>query len=302
MLLGMLLTTTTLAAEPRVYAHPSEVDAEVASPVDAAGWPHRCWVDVHVHDGQRGTIDMAESCEPIKSALRTAVVSGRVGVVDGLDEVWVHLTGPRGQATTLTPGMAFAPENLWSVTKRVDLPPDAANRRCVVRILPAGLASENVVGVRALDTEACPGRMGEAVRAMAAELQIRRAAVSSKAWEQRLVVWERADLRLGRKRLDSVVIEGDARPTKRVAPVYPLAMKREDVGAVVCSVRVSVDAHGLPTDVRPAENVAASCTEHFVTASRQSLLRWRFMPAVKQGVPTDTDFDLTLTFELGDRG
>jgi hypothetical protein len=138
--------------------------------------------------------------------------------------------------------------------------------------------------------------MGESVRRFVAGLEVRRGAVDTPRWEQRVVLHEAAGLVVGNKTLDTLVFEAGAQPLKQVSPAYPLAMKGRDVGPVVCAVELSIDDGGRPTQARPAGTVDETCTEPFMAAAGQSLLRWRFLPAIDDGEATASDFVLKVRF------
>ena len=297
MLLGILAALGASAAEPRLYLHPAEVDVQVESPAPASDWSVRCWVDAKLEGGAVTSVDVGEACGGMTRALEAAVQGGTFTLSAGTPDGWVHMYGPRHGESGLRPAMVFGLEDAWKATKQTKLAADAAGRRCVVRFLPGSTSEDKVIPVLAVDTNDCPGRMGESVRMLASKLSIRRGRVGTRYWEQRVVLHEVGDYTVGRKARGALVIEDEPRPVRRVAPVYPLAMKGVQEGQVTCNFVVSIDTNGAPTSVRPSNDAGQDCAEPFQIAGQQSLRRWRFMPAVVDGAVVATDVPMQLTFD-----
>ncbi len=67
-------------------------------------------------------------------------------------------------------------------------------------------------------------------------------------------------------------------PTKQIAPTYPPAAKAKGIEGTVY-VKVLVGTDGVPRDARVIRSDAAQLD----SASRATLLQWRFKPATKKG-------------------
>ena len=83
-----------------------------------------------------------------------------------------------------------------------------------------------------------------------------------------------------------------AMKAKRQIPfTYPDAARKAALGDVDCKVRVVIDAAGVPNKV---EGVA--CSDPFIAAARETLLKWRWEPALVEAKPVAAQFQMLVRF------
>ncbi len=83
------------------------------------------------------------------------------------------------------------------------------------------------------------------------------------------------------------------RPLSSPAPVYPRGALRNSVSGDV-QLRIEVGADGVPTEV---EVVGSSRNRELDRAAVQAVRRWRFQPAMRNGVPVAASVQQTISFE-----
>lgn len=77
-------------------------------------------------------------------------------------------------------------------------------------------------------------------------------------------------------------------------PVYPAeAVRRSEQGAVVLAIHVASD--GLPLAVDIAQSSGYALLDN---AARDAVLKWHFLPAVRDGQPVPFDMALRVVFHL----
>jgi len=89
---------------------------------------------------------------------------------------------------------------------------------------------------------------------------------------------------------------GDAgvpRPVSSPAPAYPRNALRSGATGDV-QLRIEVGADGVPTDV---EVVGSSRNRELDRAAVQAVRRWRFAPAMRDGLPVAASVQQTISFE-----
>ena len=85
------------------------------------------------------------------------------------------------------------------------------------------------------------------------------------------------------------------RAVRRVAPHFPEEALAANISFVECLATISVDAAGSPTNV-----TVSGCPDLFFQSVENAVMRWRFEPAMADGLPVATDFELTIYFRRGD--
>lgn len=83
------------------------------------------------------------------------------------------------------------------------------------------------------------------------------------------------------------------RPLSAPPPAYPRSALRGGVGGNV-QLHIEVGADGVPTDV---EVVGSSRNRELDRAAVQAVRRWRFRPAMRNGVPVADSVQQTISFE-----
>ncbi|MEO7403436.1 MAG: energy transducer TonB, partial [Burkholderiales bacterium] len=79
-----------------------------------------------------------------------------------------------------------------------------------------------------------------------------------------------------------------------VAPTYPLAARQlGEQGTTV--LRITVDAIGR---VSAASVVTPSGSPRLDTAALEAVQKWRYAPAVRNGLPVTTELDVPVTFAM----
>jgi len=84
-------------------------------------------------------------------------------------------------------------------------------------------------------------------------------------------------------------------PVRMVAPVYPYELKRDGVTGVVTLV-FEVDDKGNVQDPK----VQKSTNPKFDQPALDAIVKWKFKPARKDGVPIQTKLAIPLQFTVGD--
>ena len=82
-------------------------------------------------------------------------------------------------------------------------------------------------------------------------------------------------------------------PVRMVAPVYPDSMRRDGVSGVV-SVVFEVDEKGNVTDPK----VQKSSNHEFEQPALDAIVKWKFKPGLKDGVPIKMKLSIPLKFSV----
>lgn len=81
---------------------------------------------------------------------------------------------------------------------------------------------------------------------------------------------------------------------KKVAPVYPAAMKAMGMEAVV-TLNVTISKEGVPTAI----NVESTNVDHdFTNAAMEAVREWRYKPTLLNGEPVEVITSVTVNFTL----
>ena len=80
---------------------------------------------------------------------------------------------------------------------------------------------------------------------------------------------------------------------ERPLPEYPITLRKTHVTTGLAQVAICIDAEGKLADIL----VIRYTREEFATATVNALKKWRFTPAIRNGVPVTAQTELTFHFE-----
>ena len=81
--------------------------------------------------------------------------------------------------------------------------------------------------------------------------------------------------------------------TEKVLPTYPVSLLNMPVKSGIVKVALSIDTQGNVADIL----VIRYTRSEFATTTVSALKKWRFTPAMRDGIPVESQTELTFTYE-----